>query len=147
MDKMNQQQKNYYHVFSIPVKWGEMDAFLHVNNTVFLRYLEDARIALFTDMGLMGQLESAMQAPIVASITCDYIAPLTYPDTIAVGTNLTQTGPKKFIIEQAIVSQKSNKITAKAKTLCVYYDYQQLVSCAIPSHVSELIQQANASAH
>ena len=35
----------------IPVRWGDLDAFNHVNNTVFLRFIEEARIHFFTDLG------------------------------------------------------------------------------------------------
>ena len=40
----------FSHVFSCAVRWGDMDAYGHVNHAQFLRYLESARIALFEDL-------------------------------------------------------------------------------------------------
>ncbi len=143
MESIAQLKQSHHHTITIPVKWGEMDAFQHVNNTVFLRYLEDARIDLFNDMGVMEILANERQAPIFASITCDYIAPITYPDTVIVGTQLSQSGPKKIIIEQVIFSQKDNKLATKATSLCVYYDYEKLTSCVIPAPICQQIAHMN----
>ena len=54
-----------------------MDAFQHLDNAVYIRYIEDGRID-----------------PVLASIQCDYLAP-TYPNTLIALSNARQTGPKK----------------------------------------------------
>ena len=53
-------------VVEIPVVWGDLDAFRHVNNTVFLRWFETARIAYFERIGITSDLERQARAPILA---------------------------------------------------------------------------------
>src|SRR4051794_8318236 len=72
-------------VIRLPVQWGDQDAFGHVNNTVFLRWFESARIAYFGRMGLLEMMARDRVGPILASIACDYRRPVTHPDTVHVG--------------------------------------------------------------
>lgn len=87
-------KKQYPVSIEIKVKWGEMDAFQHLNNTVYIRYIEDSRIDLFEKLGLSSHLNSQNIVPILASVQCDYLAPVTYPDTLIVFSTAIQTGPK-----------------------------------------------------
>ena len=61
----------FSHVFSCAVRWGDMDAYGHVNHAQFLRYLESARIALFED--LCGAMV-ALPTLVVAEVRCRYLA-------------------------------------------------------------------------
>ena len=71
----------FSHVFSCAVRWGDMDAYGHVNHAQFLRYLESARIALFED--LCGAAV-ALPTLVVAEVRCRYLAELRYPATVTV---------------------------------------------------------------
>src|SRR5690349_7395279 len=82
-------------VVTVPVAWGDMDAFQHVNNTRFFRYFEDARIAYFERTGvtdLSAATAVAGVGPIVAHISCRFKAPLTYPDEVQVGARVIAVG-------------------------------------------------------
>ena len=68
----------------IPVAWGDMDAFGHVNNTVYLRWFESARIAFFERIDIDATRPEKV-GPILASTTCDYLTPVAYPATVVVG--------------------------------------------------------------
>jgi len=59
----------------IKVKWGEMDAFQHLNNTVYIRYIEDGRIDLLEKLGMSDDMKATNIGPVLASIQCDYLAP------------------------------------------------------------------------
>src|SRR5687767_1167703 len=50
----------------IPVQWGDMDAFGHVNNTVYFRWFESARIAYFEKIGLNERMRRDRKGPILA---------------------------------------------------------------------------------
>lgn len=75
----------FFHVFSCAVRWGDMDAYGHVNHAQFLRYLESARIALFED--LCGAMV-ALPTLVVAEARCRYLAELRYPATVTVHSAL-----------------------------------------------------------
>ena len=59
----------------IPVAWGDMDAFNHVNNVVYFKWFESARIAYFEHTESMGVMRAEGIGPILASTSCRYRAP------------------------------------------------------------------------
>ena len=65
---MHEKLRGYPVVIEIPVFWGDMDAMRHVNNTVYLRYFESARIALFERLGYLDVMEQTGVGPILGSI-------------------------------------------------------------------------------
>jgi acyl-CoA thioester hydrolase len=71
----------------IPVAWGEMDFFRHVNNTVFFRYFESARIVYLDRIGFHEALAESGIGPILASTHARFRKPITYPDTVHVGAD------------------------------------------------------------
>ena len=129
--------KHYPVSTEIKVKWGEMGAFQHLNNTVYIRYIEDGRIDLLEKLGMSSDMKSFNIGPILASIHCDYLAPVTYPDTIIVFSTVTQTGVKKIELEHKLWSIQQNCLVAKGLGIGVYYDYKALKSCAIPSFIAD----------
>ncbi len=91
---------------AVPVQWGDQDAFNHVNNVVYYRWFESARIAYFRRMGLMGIDSANRIGPILASSTCEYRKPITFPDTIRVGIRVTRIGRTSIGFEHRIVSEE-----------------------------------------
>src|SRR3954464_3197376 len=77
---------------SLPVQWGDQDAFGHVNNAIYFRWYESARIAYSQRIGLIDLFESERIGPILASISCDYRRAITFPDTVDVGSRVTRIG-------------------------------------------------------
>ncbi len=77
--------KDYQTITSLPVQWGDMDAFGHVNNVVYIRWLESARIDLLDSLQSEVTMASGGIGPILASIHCDYKRQLHYPDTVHIG--------------------------------------------------------------
>ena len=143
MSTLKDLHRDYAHVLPIAVKWGEMDAFQHVNNTIYIRYLEDGRLAVFEKLGLVEEMNESKKGPIFASVTCDYLAPVTYPDTVHVATNIKQSAPKKIEIEQVIYSEQMGKLAARSTSLCVYYDYAELGSCEVPQSIAQALLKLN----
>jgi acyl-CoA thioester hydrolase len=127
-------------VISIGVQWGDQDAFGHVNNTIYLRWFESARIAYFERMGALELHENENVGPILASITCDYRRVVTYPDTILVGARVTRIGRSSFGMDHVIVSDRHGVIAAEGKSTLVVYDYQRAKSHPIPQPMRHAIE-------
>jgi acyl-CoA thioester hydrolase len=71
------------HVERIPVRWGDMDAMGHVNNTVYFRYMEQARIGWFES--LVPQADAWKSVGIViANASCNFRRAINYPGTVEV---------------------------------------------------------------
>ena len=106
----------------IPVAWGEMDAFGHVNNVVYFRYFETARIAYMRALGEEFAQNSGV-GPILASIGCRFKFPLTFPDTVRVGARVTELGADRFTMLHRAVSLRHGRIAAEGEGVVVTYDY------------------------
>jgi acyl-CoA thioester hydrolase len=120
-------------VATFPVAWGDMDAFQHVNNTRYFRYFENARIAYFDEAGISGV--SGMPSgvgPILASTSCQFKAPLSFPDTIGVGARVVDVGEDRFTVEHAVASDKLGRIAAIGEAIIVSFDYAAQAKAPVP---------------
>ncbi len=105
------------------VTWGDMDALAHVNNLVYLRWFESARVAYFEKLGLAEPMLARKIGPILARQEIDYEKPLTYPDTVRVTTNVSRLGKTSFTMTFRIVRAASGEIVAKGEGVMVLVDY------------------------
>jgi acyl-CoA thioester hydrolase len=67
----------------IPVRWGDMDAYNHVNNTVYVRYFEQARVEWLEAMDFPVRPDQA-DAPVIINASSTFLMPVTYPATVEV---------------------------------------------------------------
>jgi len=80
----------HVHTATIPVRWGDLDAAGHVNNSRFFTYFEEARVD-WLDAALGGPLFTE-SGPVLANATCDFKQPLTYPATLVIDVYATPPG-------------------------------------------------------
>jgi len=142
---MNDLLKHCPVVIEIPVAWGEMDAFQHVNNIVYLRYFESARIAYFERLGYIELRQTTGIGPILGSLQCRFKIPITYPDQVFVGTWVSQIDADRFIIKFQIVSQKHQKVAAEGEGVIVSYDYRENKKAPLPEELKQRIQALEAT--
>lgn len=115
--------KNTYPVIiELPVQWGDMDAFNHVNNVVYFRYFENARIAYFERTPVFEQMAKTGIGPVVGHTECRYRRPLTYPDTILVGARTIAVQEFGFVHEYAVFSERQQSITTDGKARIVLFN-------------------------
>ncbi|MCA9518299.1 MAG: acyl-CoA thioesterase [Myxococcales bacterium] len=120
-------------VVALPVAWGDMDAFQHVNNTRYFRYMEDARIAYFERTGIAAsEGRPTGVGPILASTSCRFKAPIAYPDEVNVGAKVVSVGRTSFKMEFRIVSVALHEVAAEGQAIVVAYDYDEERKVAIP---------------
>ena len=108
----------------IPVAWGEMDSLGHVNNTVYLRWFESARIGYFREVGILERIQSEGIGPILARATLDFKIPVTYPDTVAVTTRVSRTGNTSFVMQYTATSaSQGGAVVAEGDSVIVMVEY------------------------
>ncbi len=88
------------HRTRMPIRWGDMDAMGHVNNTVYFRYLEQARIAWFEAMGCPP--DPAGVGPVIINAHCTFLKQLRYPGDIEVTTHVGDFGRSSFQTQHQI---------------------------------------------
>ena len=110
-------------IITIPLLWGDLDAFGHINNLAYLRWSETARVLYMERAGLWVPLPPQGVGPILASIRCDYRLPMNFPDTVDVGTRVPRIGNSSFQMDHRIVSHNLNAIAADVSSTLVMLDY------------------------
>ena len=126
-------------VIEVPVLWGEMDALQHVNNIVYFRYFENARMAYFEKLAVWSYMDSTGIAPILASTQCRFKIPLTYPDTVSIGTKVADIGLDRFTMDYYVVSHKHQQIAAEGTGLIVMFNYRTNKKAELPAEIKERI--------
>ena len=128
-------------VIEIPVAWGEMDSFQHVNNIFYFRYFESVRMHYLGLVGALDYLKDHNVGPILGSTNCKFILPLKYPDKITVGTkiDLQTLALDKFDMEYVIFAHNLKKVCAVGNSLVVYYNYNKLTRTPIPEGIRQAI--------
>jgi len=132
-------------VIETPVAWGEMDAFKHLNNTTYFRYFESARIAYFERLKLMEYMNATGIGPILASTSCRFKIPLTYPDTVSIGTHVSNIEDDRFTMAYFVVSHKHRKVAAEGSGLIVTFDYKENKKALLPTELRRRIEELEAS--
>ena len=122
-------------VISLPVQWGEQDLFGHVNNTVYFRWFESARIAYLDRIGFSQLMASAQLGPILAAISCNYRRQLTFPDTVDIGSRITRIGRTSMTMAHAIRSRAQEAIVADGESTIVAFDYRAQHSVPVPEDI------------
>ena len=136
---MNELIRSYPVVVETPIAWGDMDAFQHVNNTVYFKHFESARIAYFAKINFLDVMNKTGIGPILASTQCHYKIPLTYPDVVSVGARVFDIEKDRFVMEYIVISQKFKKTAALGEGVLVTFDYQKNKKALIPVEIKKRI--------
>ncbi|MDN5801750.1 MAG: acyl-CoA thioesterase [Psychrobacter sp.] len=98
-----------------PIHWGEMDAFNHLNNVVYYRYAESARIGYLRALGMF----DGSMVTVLAQSSCQYLRPVTYPDTLLLGVRCQRLGNTSIVMEYSYYSCAQETIVATAEAVIV----------------------------
>jgi acyl-CoA thioester hydrolase len=129
-------------VVSWPVQWGDQDAYGHVNNTVYFRWVETARVKYLEQLEQLaaGAGESILE-PILASISCNYRRQVKYPDTVRIALRVTRIGRSSISMEHKLWSESQQAIVADGQGTVVTFDYTANRSCPVPPEMRAAIAQ------
>jgi acyl-CoA thioester hydrolase len=137
---MEELLKGYPVVIFTPVAWGEMDSLQHVNNIVYFRYFESARMAYFDRLDIWDYMNETGIGPILASTQCRFRVPLSYPDTVSVGTKISEIADDRFLMKYRVVSHRHAKIAAEGEGVIVSYNYREQAKAPLPEEIKERIR-------
>lgn len=127
-------------VTEIPVAWGEMDALQHVNNVVYFRYFETARIDYFRHIQLMEDIAITQIGPVLSETQCRYKIPVTFPDTLLVGSRVNDVQADRFSMEYQVVSKKLGKVTTTGSATVVMFDFKNGTKAKLSERILDAIQ-------
>jgi acyl-CoA thioester hydrolase len=125
-------------ILEVPLRWGDMDAMTHLNNVMYFRLMEEARIQWFQQFGF--PTLPAGEAPILAHAACDFVKAMTYPGIAVVRQIVTRVGRSSVEMTLAIEKKDEPAVTyATGRTVIVWYDYAEGKSKPWPEAIREAI--------
>lgn len=139
-DTIKELTQDFPVVIETDVRWGDMDAFKHVNNVSYLRYFESGRIAYFDALELADFFGLDGVGPILAETSCRYKFPLTYPDRVSVGVRSENLGEDRFTQQYILVSHRHGRAAATGDGTIVTFDYTANRKAPIPDRVRKRIE-------
>lgn len=114
------------------VRFRDLDGMGHVNNAVFMTYMETARLNYFRSLGLG---DNPLEGMILARAEVDFRSPIELGEQIEVGVRTGRIGTKSFDLEQEI--RADGRVAAEGKFVLVAYDYTTNQSREIPASMRE----------
>lgn len=121
-----------------PVVLRDLDAFGHVNNAVYLTYIENARVAYLKEVVGASRVEEIRN--IMASATITYRAPANYGDVIEIGVRVDRVGTKSFVLVYG-VSTSDGRHLADATSVQVMFDYEREETIPFPADWLALVER------
>ncbi|NIP84048.1 MAG: acyl-CoA thioesterase [Planctomycetales bacterium] len=135
----------YPSVITLPIQWGDQDAFGHVNNTVPIRWFESSRIHYLQQTGWpMLKMEQDL-GPILVAIHCNYRLQLTFPDTVHVGARVVRVGNTSVTVQHLVYSELHEDTAAEGKSVIVFFDYARQKPVRVPEEIRAVIERMEGS--
>jgi acyl-CoA thioester hydrolase len=129
------------HATRMSIRWGDMDAMGHVNNTVYFRYLEQARIEWFNEIGCLPDPDG--EGPVIVNAHCSFIRQLRYPGEIEVRTYVGPGGRSSFETHVEVRRVDDlGALAAEGGAKVVWVDFPKEKSAPLPDYIRALLPPA-----
>lgn len=119
----------------VPIRWGDMDAYRHVNNTVYFRYMEQARVEYLESIGY--PVVPSGTAPVIINASCTFLIPLTYPGNVEVSVFFGAPGRSSFMSSYEIRLHGEDTVYATGEAKIVWTDVTSGKSVMIPDDLRQ----------
>lgn len=134
----------YVHVHTSvqSVRWGDMDALGHVNNTLYFRYMEQARSEWIHER-VEGGGEDPGQGTVLVHADCEFLAPITYPATVEVRMFVGPPGRSSCVTYYEIWTGERKHASGTAKI--VWVEMATGRSSPIPARIAAIARTSRAT--
>lgn len=122
----------------LPVRFRDLDALGHVNNAVYLTYLEEARVEYLRRV--LGMVRPSEYAVVVARVEIDYRSAATMEDALFIGTRVTRLGGASFEMDYRIVDKSTGRVIAEARSVLVGYDHKEKKVSKLPAEFVDKVR-------
>jgi acyl-CoA thioester hydrolase len=128
--------KGYHVVFEHEVLFRDLDAMGHVNNLAFMAFMEDARMQYWKALRRDGLRGINF---ILAEVTCRYLNPAYFGETLLIGIRARNLGNKSFQFEYRMEEKESGRVITEGRSVQVMYDYKQKQSTPLSEKLREAV--------
>ena len=126
-----EQERKLVHTTRIPVRWGDMDYYGHVNNTVYFRFCEQARVEWIEALGFAVDPNRG-EGPVVINASCTFLLPVNYPATVVVKVYAGMPGRSSVMTWYKIFVEGDERLYAEGASKVVWMDMATNKSVPIP---------------
>ncbi|NMG42776.1 acyl-CoA thioesterase [Aromatoleum toluvorans] len=126
-----EQERKLVHTTRIPVRWGDMDYYGHVNNTVYFRFCEQARVEWIEALGFAVDPNRG-EGPVVINASCTFLLPVNYPATVIVKVYAGMPGRSSVMTWYEIFVEGDERLYAEGASKVVWTDVATNKSVPIP---------------
>lgn len=128
-------REDFRHFFEEKVRWGDCDMLGHVNNTLYIRYIESGRIAYTKDV-LDAELgNGAKSGWILAELNCRFLAQVHFPESLSVGTRIIRVGNSSASMQGNIFCGDSVTAAFASSVTLVWFNYVEQRAERIPDDI------------
>lgn len=122
----------------VQVRWGDMDALGHVNNCIYLQYLESARVGFFEWLGFpLHGPRAAGRVPVVVSQTFHYRRQVVYPASLEVGVRCAELRTRSFVLEYALFQAEGGPLMGNGTTVLAWVEAAATQAVELPEALRE----------
>jgi len=132
------EKKKLTHEMVIPIRWGDMDAMGHVNNTVYFRYLETVRIAWFGSLGSAPDPQG--EGPVIVNAFCNFLRQLEYPGDVCARHYVANPG--RSSVDTYVTLERTDRpgvVYAEGGAKLVWVDFPKQKSAPLPDWLRALV--------
>ncbi|MBL8371502.1 MAG: acyl-CoA thioesterase [Burkholderiaceae bacterium] len=132
------ENKKKVFTMTIPIRWGDMDAMGHLNNTLYFRYMEIIRIEWFRSIGCM--VDASGQGPVIVNAFCNFYRQFEYPGDVLATMYVSDPGRSTF--ESWCTMERADQpgvIHAAGGATTIWVDFPKQKSVALPDWVRKLV--------
>jgi acyl-CoA thioester hydrolase len=132
------EQKRLVHQMLIPIRWGDMDAMSHVNNTIYFRYLETCRIDWLHSIGCAPDPRG--EGPVIANAFCNFYQQLEYPGEVLVKMYVSDPGRTTFETWGTMeLNSQPGVIYAAGGATTIWVDFPSKKAKPLPDWMRQLV--------
>lgn len=126
------------HQCEIAVRWGDMDAYGHVNNALYMRYLEEARVQFLASIG--ADMRGNGTDPVIINVGCTFLRPVSYPATVIIKSYVGEIGRSSFMIWYEVsTTDNPDQLCSEGYSKVVWMDHQTGRSVPLPEMIRHAI--------
>jgi len=127
---------NLVSTLSMPLRWGDMDAYGHANNTVYFRFFEEARITWLASLSLGAGGEP--EGPVIIKTSATFLKELSHPATVEVRTYADKAGNTSLDTYHTLTDVDSGELYAEGYAKIVWFDRKSRRATRLPDALRSL---------
>ncbi|MEO5644384.1 MAG: acyl-CoA thioesterase [Bacteroidia bacterium] len=133
-------ETNFPLELKLRIDWSELDLFGHVNNVMFMKYAQAARVNYWENSGIYSELKKNKVGPMLVSVACQFKKQLLYPGNVTVRSGMEFIRNTSFSIHHKMYDDQGD-LVAEAQDVIVMFDFNKNEKTAVPQVMREAAEK------